>query len=190
MTGQSGVEGVAEVRREFRSVVGQFASGVAVVVAMAGDEPHAATASSFVAVSSDPPLVAVFFANGTRTHGFLVENGRFSVSVLRREDHGLARRFARTSRPTGWAGLAGVPLVLREPEPPILAQALAWLDCRVVQVVPMGDHGCFVAEVLALGRDPEAEPLVYYRGRFHALGRPAAPAPWATFERSDLTADW
>lgn len=182
--------GADGVRRAFRGAVGQVASGVAVVVAMPGGEPHAATAGSFQAVSSEPPLVAVLFAEGARMHDALRRGGRFSASVLRRADHGLARRFARPGRPTGWAGLAGVPLVRRDPGPPILAQAVAWFDCRVVRALPIGDHGCFVGEVLALGRDPEAEPLLYYRGRFHALGPPAAPAPWSALERSDLTADW
>ena len=190
MAAPDGSRDGGEAGPEIRGVAGQLASGVAVVVAMAGGEPHAATASSVVVASGTPPLIAVFFAIGSRTHRHLLADGRFSVCVLRHADHSLARRFARPSRSGGWAGLAGVSLVPRDPQPPILAQALAWLDCRVDQVVPMGDHACFVARVLALGRDPEGEPLIYYRGRFHGLGRPTAPAPWASLERSDLTADW
>jgi flavin reductase (DIM6/NTAB) family NADH-FMN oxidoreductase RutF len=183
-------QGLADVRHELRGVAGQLASGVAVLVAMAAGEPHAVTAGSVLVVSAEPPLLAVFFATGGRTHRHLLAGGRFSVSLLRRADHGLARRFARPNRPEGWAGLAGVPLVRRDPDPPILAHANAWLDCRVDRNLPIGDHTCFVADVLAAGRDPEAEPLIYYRGRFHGLGGPVAPAPWAPLERSDLTADW
>ena len=177
-------------REEFRGVAGQFASGVAVVIALTEAGPHATTASSFVAVSPEPPLVAVFFATAARMHDQMTRGGRFSVSILREADHGLARRFARPDRPTGWPGLAGVELSHRDPAPPVLAQAVAWLDCAVVQVVPMGDHGCFVGEVLAMARDPAARPLVYYRGRLHQLGPPAAPPAWSTLDRTDLAADW
>ncbi len=191
MIEQAAGENEDDARRDLRGVAGQIAGGVALVTTIAeGGEPHATTASAFLTVSSDPPLVAVFFANATRMHAFLRESGSFSVSVLRRGQHEIARRFARPGRPTGWIALSGLSIVHRDPRPPILADALAWLDCSVVQLVPMGDHGCFVAEVLAFDRVPEGEPLLYYRGRFHTLGGPAAPASWAPLERSDLAAEW
>lgn len=119
----------------------------------------------------------------------LQESGSFSVSVFRRGQHEVARRFARPGRPTELMALTGLSLVHRNPRLPILADALAWLNCRLVQLVPMGDHGYFLAEVVALARQQEGEPLLYCRGRFHTLGGPAAPASWAPLERSDLAAE-
>ena len=179
-----------ELRRALRGVRGQFAGGVAIVVAWTDGEPHAATASSCVVASFDPPRVAVLFAVGSRSHDRLERGRRFSVSLLDGADHDLARRFARPGRPVGWEGLAGVDLIRRDPAPPVLAGAVAWLDCAVGQVVPMGDHGCFVGDVLTMDRRPGAEPLVYYRGRFHRLGRAVAPAPWLVLDEDDLVADW
>jgi flavin reductase (DIM6/NTAB) family NADH-FMN oxidoreductase RutF len=177
-------------RQEFRGVTAQFPSGVAIVITIAAGEPHATTASSFVAVSAEPPLVAVFFAAGARMGGFLQASRRFTINVIGVADHALARRFARPDRPTGWSGLGGVELTRRDPDPPVLAQAAAWLDCAVRDVLPLGDHVCFVGEPLAMGRDPEARPLLYYRGRFHQLGPSAAPALWSDLSRDDLCADW
>jgi flavin reductase (DIM6/NTAB) family NADH-FMN oxidoreductase RutF len=181
---------IEDRRQAFRGVTAQFPSGVAVVISLVGGEPHATTASSFVAVSSDPPLVAVFFAAGARMHGLVRESGRFSLSILRDADHVLARRFARPDRPMGWSGLAGLDLTRRDPDPPVLTNAAAWLDCVVRNILPLGDHVCFVGEAQAMGRDPAAQPLLYYRGRFHRLGPSAAPAPWAELDRADLAADW
>jgi flavin reductase (DIM6/NTAB) family NADH-FMN oxidoreductase RutF len=180
----------AEVRQRFRAAGGQVPGGVAVVVTLVEGEPHAATASSGVVASLDPPLYAVFFAVGSRMHDRLAASGVFTANLLRPADHALARRFANPARPTGWAGLAGLDLVRRDPAPPVLAGAAAWFDCRVRRVVPVGDHACFVGEVVECGRDAEAPPLVYCRGRFHALGRPVAPARWSSLERDDLIADW
>ena len=179
-----------EPKQAFRAAAGQVASGVAIVITMVDEEPHAATASSGVIASVDPPLLAVFFSIGTRMHECLVKSGRFTVNLLGQPDHALARRFANPARSSGWAGFAGVELLRRDLAPPILAGAAAWFDCRVCQVVEMGDHGCFVGEVVGCGRDPDAPPLLYYRGRFHGLGPPVAPAPWSTLDRSDLIADW
>ena len=177
-------------RQAFRGAAGQVASGVALVITMVDGEPHAATASSGVVASLDPPLLAVFFSLGSRMHDCLTQSGSFTVNLLGQADHGLARRFANPARPSGWAGFTGVELLRRDLEPPILAQAATWFDCRVRQVVTMGDHSCFVGEVVGCGRDPNAPPLLYYRGRFHGLGAPAAPTPWSTLDRSDLIADW
>jgi flavin reductase (DIM6/NTAB) family NADH-FMN oxidoreductase RutF len=183
-------ESPEDPRQAFRGTAGQIASGVAIVITMAAGEPHAATASSGVVASLDPPLLAVFFSIGSRMHDCLARSGSFTVNLLSRGDHGLARRFANPARPSGWAGFSGVDVLEREIGPPILAQAAAWFDCRVRQVVSMGDHDCFVGEVVACGRDPDAPPLLYYRGRFHGLGPAVAPAPWSTLDRSDLIADW
>jgi flavin reductase (DIM6/NTAB) family NADH-FMN oxidoreductase RutF len=177
-------------RQTFRGAAGQVASGVAIVIAMVDGEPHAATASSGVVASLDPPLLAVFFSLRSRMHDCLSQSDSFTVNLLSQADHGLARRFANPARPSGWAGFSGVDVLKREIEPPILAQASTWFDCRVRQVVAMGDHSCFVGEVVECGRDPDATPLLYYRGRFHSIGAPVAPTPWSTFARSDLIADW
>ena len=177
-------------RQAFRGAAGQVASGVAIVITLVDGEPHAATASSGVIASVDPPLLAVFFSIGTRMHEYLARSGSFTVNLLGQPDHALARRFANPARSGGWAGFAGVELRRREIAPPILAGAAAWFDCRVRQVVEMGDHACFVGEVVECGRDPDAPPLLYYRGRFHGLGPPVAPTPWSTLDRSDLIADW
>ena len=177
-------------RQAFRGAAGQVASGVAIVIAMVDREPHAATASSGVVASLDPPLLAVFFSLQSRMHDCLARSGSFTVNLLDQADHALARRFANPARPSGWAGFSGVQLLQREIEPPILARAAAWFDCRVRQVVTMGDHSCFVGEVVECGRDPDTPPLLYYRGRFHSIGAPVAPTPWSTLDRSDLIADW
>jgi flavin reductase (DIM6/NTAB) family NADH-FMN oxidoreductase RutF len=184
------VQSGEELRQTFRGAAGQIASGVAVVMTMVDGEPHAATASSGVVASLDPPLLAVFFSTGSRMHECLAQGGGFSINLLGQSDHRLARRFANPARASGWAGFASVELSRRDFAPPILAQAAAWFDCRVREVVPMGDHGCFVGEVVECGRNPDQSPLLYYRGRFHGLGPPVAPAPWSPLDRIDLVADW
>jgi len=179
-----------DARQEFRGAAGHLASGVAVVVAMVGGTPHTATASSAVVASVEPPLVALFFAVGSRMHGALAAGNGFTVNVLGEADQGLARRFADPARVGGWPGFAGLDLVRRDPAPPVLARAAAWFDCRLREVVPTGDHACFVGAVVASGRDLDATPLLYHRGRFHGLGWPVAPARWSALDRSDLAADW
>jgi flavin reductase (DIM6/NTAB) family NADH-FMN oxidoreductase RutF len=173
----------------FRGVAGQLVTGVSVVVTLVAGEPFATTAGSLVAASWDPPLLAVFFQTGSQMSKALDDAGRFTVNVLGEADHGLARRFARPDREHGWAAFSGIHLQRRDPSPPRLSNAVAWADCTVAHVIPIGDHRCYVGEVLDSTRHGGA-PLTYYRGRFRALGPALTPATWLDLDLSDLTMTW
>ncbi len=174
----------------FRGLAGCLPTGVAVVVALVDAEPCAATAGSVVAASWEPPLLAVFFRTGSRMAAALDRSGQFTVSILGEADHGLARRFARPGRGQGWTALADAGLIRRNPAPPILATAIAWADCRVARTIPVGDHACYVGEVLDLDRRVEGEPLVYFRGRLRGLGPVVAPVAWLETDEVHLAATW
>ncbi len=176
--------------RAFRGMAGHLVTAVSVVIAIVDGEPLATTAGSVVAASWDPPLLAVLFQQGSRMAAALDYSERFTINVLGEADHGLARRFALPGREQGWAALLDTGLLRRDPAPPILGRAIAWADCAVVSAIPIGDHRCFIGEVLHLDRDTAAAPRAYHRGRFHALGPAAAPAPRATFTESELQAVW
>ena len=173
----------------FRGLAGHLVTGVSIVVTLVDGAPVATTAGSIVAASWDPPLLAVFFHTGSRMDTALDHSGRFTVNLLGEADHGLARRFARPDRGHGWEAFAGVGLQRRHPWPPVIASAMAWADCAVVQIIDIGDHRCYVGEVMDLGRDGAA-PLVYYRGRFRALGPAIAPATWSLVDAADLANTW
>jgi 3-hydroxy-9,10-secoandrosta-1,3,5(10)-triene-9,17-dione monooxygenase reductase component len=176
--------------QQFRGVAGRLPTGVSVVVTLVAGEPLAATASSVVAASWSPPLLAVLFSHGSRIETAIAQAGRFTVSVLGETDHGLARRFARSDRSQGWDAFADLPLQRRDPGPPVLTSGIVWADCVVVQAVSMGDHHCFVGEVLETASGETDTPLIYYRGRLRALGPAVAPATWTTIDEHDLTGAW
>jgi len=91
--------------------------------------------------------------------------GAFAVNILG-EDHGeLATRFARK----GGDKFAGVELSDGEQGQPLLAGAIAQLECRVSEQVAAGTHIVFIAEVQAAGARLGAPPLAYFRGRFGRL---------------------
>ena len=51
---------------------------------------------------------------------------------------------------------------------PILADCLAYVDCRVVDILPGGDHEIFIGEIVA-GELHEGRPLLYYSGKYRRL---------------------
>jgi flavin reductase (DIM6/NTAB) family NADH-FMN oxidoreductase RutF len=52
---------------------------------------------------------------------------------------------------------------------PLLAGAIAWLECRIWSECAVGDDTLFVGEVLAAELGEDAPPLVHVGGEYRAL---------------------
>jgi flavin reductase (DIM6/NTAB) family NADH-FMN oxidoreductase RutF len=52
---------------------------------------------------------------------------------------------------------------------PLLSDALATLECRLVDQHPGGDHTIFIGEVLDGDAQDRTGPLLYYRSGYHRL---------------------
>lgn len=148
-----------------RAAMGHFATGVTVVTA-GGHSPHGSTVNAITSVSLAPPLVLICLREDSLTLAALLAEGHFGVNVLREHQGPIARRFAR--RGASWDGVsytagpvAGVPLI---------AGALATLECAVHDVADGGDHRIIVGQVQAVDHpDEHVSPLLFYRGAFTRL---------------------
>ena len=149
----------------FRTVMGHFATGVAVVTVDAPGGPQGMTANAVASLSLDPVLVLVCFDNGARTLPEVRRTGRFGVNVLAAGQEHLARRFASKDD----AKFAEVAHSVHDGIP-VLDGALAWVGCALERLVPGGDHTIGIGAVHAaeLG-PPGTEPLVWFRGGYGSL---------------------
>lgn len=167
---------------DFRRVLGNFATGVAVVTAPAttdADAPAAPTpgaapdttagpagfaCQSFSALSLDPPLVAFMVGRTSTTWPRIARAGVFCVNVLSAGQGELCRAFAVS----GADKFAGVTYDAAPASgSPRLAGTLAWIDCTIHAVHTGGDHLIVVGRVDALGAsDGDEAPLLFHKGRF------------------------
>jgi 3-hydroxy-9,10-secoandrosta-1,3,5(10)-triene-9,17-dione monooxygenase reductase component len=142
----------------FRAVMGHFATGVTVITAPG---PVGMTANAVTSLSLEPLLLLVCFHRRARTLPVVEQTGRFGVNVLARGQEEIARRFAGKAE----GKFDDVPHALHDEGVPILDNCLAWVGCRLEQLVPGGDHvigiGCVTAAETGSG-----EPLVWYRGGY------------------------
>ena len=67
---------------EFRTALGHWASGVAIVTSAAGDRIHGMTVSAFSSVSLDPPLVMICADKSSNTLGVIEEGRVFAANIL------------------------------------------------------------------------------------------------------------
>jgi flavin reductase (DIM6/NTAB) family NADH-FMN oxidoreductase RutF len=156
----------------FRRVVSRFATGVAIVTAVVDGDDHAMTVNAFSSVSLDPLLVMFCPEKVARFHGFVLDAGEWAVSVLGEEMRDASQWFATRGRMLdgqlqGWDHVRG-PVTGAA----IFKNAVAALECRTHAVHEAGDHSIVVGEVLALDvPSPDADPLVFYEGRYRLLDR-------------------
>ena len=88
---------------EFRAAMSRLAAGVVLVTAHDADdgprgEDVGMTATAFMSVSLDPPLVLVSLRNGSRMDDLLAEQPLWAVSLLSESQRHIAGRFAMKGR--------------------------------------------------------------------------------------------
>ncbi|CAM5714783.1 flavin reductase family protein [Streptomyces hirsutus] len=129
------------------------------------------TATAFLSVSLDPPLVLVSLREGSRMDDLLDEQPLWSVSVLSESQRHIAGRFSMKGRISDRLLFADIPYVRGEYSgAPLVGGSLATLECRTEQRVPAGDHTLVIGRVLTADV-PSADggPLTYFRGRYRNL---------------------
>lgn len=149
----------------FRDVLGHYCSAVAVITAIDDNDPVGFSCQSFQSLSLDPPLVSFAPAATSTTWPRIRPAGRFAANVLADTQRDLCLAFAVS-------GVEKFQRVQWRPSPsgsPLLAGALAWVDCETVDEVSGGDHVIVVGRVLAMGSQRDLRPLLFYRGEFGSL---------------------
>ena len=153
---------------EFRLALRHFPAGVTIVTIRAGEETHGLTVSAFASVSAEPPLIMVIIENRHHAYAMLEQpEAVFAVNILGENQSELSNRFAwvkdedRFAQGDWTTATTGAP---------ILADALAWLDCRIHARYPAGSHTIYVGEVNASHvPKQEAPPLIYWNRGYRKL---------------------
>ena len=158
----------------FRHVVGHLASGVTVVTTRIDGRDHGMTASSVTSLSMEPPMMLACVNNAVPTATAIERSGRYTVNVLGHAHGDLAYQFASP----GPDKFAGVAIDRGEGGVPLLAEAIASLECEVTEQVIGGTHSVFLGHVVA-ATAREGAPLTYFRGGFGRF----------EFERNDRAYD-
>ncbi|CAM4349129.1 flavin reductase family protein [Nocardiopsis rhodophaea] len=148
---------------EFRRVLGRFATGVVAVTAIdPAGRPIGMAVNSFTSVSLDPPLVALCVAHTSTSWPSIRASGRCCLNILGGGQRPVSAQFA-TRGAEKFAGLSWFPAPSGAP---LLADALAWLDCAIDDEHTAGDHDIVVARVEAAGLGADHDPLVFFGSRY------------------------
>ncbi len=147
-----------------RKIMGHFATGVTVVTTKAGDQLWGMTANAVMSLSLDPPLILISVNSSSRMDDCLKKGMCFALNVLRDDQESISRRFSSSS-PKNFDGLG---LKNGKTGAPILTEALAFVECRIVKVLSGGDHNIFFGEPIE-GEAQRGNPLIFYGGQYGQL---------------------
>ena len=149
---------------EFRSVMGCQVTGVSIVTTQRDRQVLGMTVNSFCSVSLNPPLALICVNQTAYIHDILIDTGIFAINILGAHQQALARCFSKGSdyRYQAFCGASYHPV---KTGAPVLDDTQGFLDCRVQNVFPGGDHSIFVGQVEAL-QAYDCHPLIFYRGRY------------------------
>lgn len=157
---------------------------VMVSCARKGEKPNIITVAWAGTVCSDPAMVSISVRKERYSHDIIKETGEFVINLTTR----------KLARATDYCGvksgrdvdkfadmhLTAVPSV--KIEAPAIAESPVNIECKVKQVLELGSHDMFIAEVMAVNVDEslldekgtlhlsDADLIAYSHGRYYGLG--------------------
>lgn len=137
-------------------VTWQIPNALCLIGSRAGDEWNGMTQSWVTQVSMDPVLVAISVDASAVTNRLIRNGGSFSVNLWDQSD---TRVFVKFSKPAAKEGnaLNGRPIREGVSGAPIFEEAVAYIDCRVVNTVELGSHDLFIGEIIDAGFNEDRE---------------------------------
>jgi flavin reductase (DIM6/NTAB) family NADH-FMN oxidoreductase RutF len=134
-----------------------FHYGLHVLTCGQGDAAHAATITWVTQISLKPRRVAIGVRKESHIYPVIQSLGLFALNVVGEGQEDLASVFFKYVAPQD-SRFDKYPFEVGAASgSPLLLDCVAWLECRVIEEANRdGDHGLFVADVLAGGTRIEA----------------------------------
>jgi flavin reductase (DIM6/NTAB) family NADH-FMN oxidoreductase RutF len=153
----------------FKKAMSQFPSGVTIITVKKGNDFKGMTASAFISVSLNPPLILESVSKTAKIHQLLINEGHFAVSILNENQVDVSNYFA------GYGKDGFEPEMQAVEGSHFVKNSLARLSCKVVQTIDAGDHTLFIGEVLNAEvedfskEQQQPNPLLYFNKAYRSL---------------------
>lgn len=157
---------------------------VMVSVASPDGRPNIITLAWVGTVCTNPPMVSISVRPERYSHPILKETGEFVIN-LTTKDLTFATDYCgvKSGRDVDkFKEMNLTPLAAEHVKAPLIAESPVNIECKVRQILELGSHDMFLADVVAVHVDEEymdlsgkfhleqAEPIVYSHGAYLATG--------------------
>ncbi len=147
-------------------------------------KPNALTVAWAGTVCSDPPMVSISIRKSRYSHDIIRDTGEFVINLVNRKlvraaDYCGVRSGRDTDKLADCGLTAGKSTRVAAP---LLVESPVNIECRVKQILELGSHDMFLAEVVAVDADRKymddagrfhlerAGLVAYSHGKYFALG--------------------
>ena len=154
--------------KEYRKTLGTFATGVTIITTHDEGEDFGFTANSFTSVSLDPPLVLFCIKEDATFISGVSKSEVFGVNILSNLQEHLSNKFANPALLNDQR-YADTESTLSNLKCPKIRGALAYLDCKMIDMTKSGDHSIVIGQVISFERQGDGNPLLYYGGGYRSL---------------------
>ena len=156
---------------DFRSAMRHLAGGVSVITVGRGSDITGMTVTSVSSLSVDPPSLIVGINRSSSSWPLLKRYGFFGVNILNADQLDIAERFTGKDGLKGAERFAGAEWTARASGVPLLAGALAAIDCEVEDIVERHSHAIVIGRALAMKLSSRTAALAYWQGEYVAIDR-------------------
>jgi flavin reductase (DIM6/NTAB) family NADH-FMN oxidoreductase RutF len=156
---------------DFRSAMRHLAGGVSVITVGRGTDITGMTVTSVSSLSVDPPTLIASINRGSSSWPLLKTRGFFGVNILNADQLDVAERFSGKDGLKGAARFAGAEWITLASAVPLLAGALAAIDCEVEDIVERHSHAIVIGRVLDMQLSPRGAALAYWQGQYVAIDK-------------------
>lgn len=150
----------------FKTAMRLLAGGVTIVATSCDGQVSGLTATAVCSLALSPPRVLACVNHAGVTYELISKSRIMSVNLLAEGQEDLAQRFAAKRASQSEDRFANTQLLTSVTGAPLLADALAALDCRVTDIMPLDTHAILIGVVQDVHFGPRRPPLVHFDGGY------------------------
>ncbi len=153
-----------------KTVLRMFTYGLFAVTIKDGDSAHGMLANWITQIAFEPPMLALAIEHDSHARQLIDMHGAFAINVLESGQRELAGQLGKTfaKHPDKFKNIAWKPGPADGS--PLMEAALGWVECRVTEELPAGDHILYIAEVVGAGVNREGTSLTLKETGFKYFG--------------------
>ena len=152
--------------KQFWQAVGQRATGSTIVTAESDTGPSGLLGLSATHLSADPPVMLVSVDKRTSALPTILAAGHFAINYLSAGQSALADVFGGKTELKGADRFTTAAWSVLATGAPVLMDAVGVIDCKVIETIERGNVVLVLGQVVATHNDPQAVPLVHFRGGY------------------------
>jgi flavin reductase (DIM6/NTAB) family NADH-FMN oxidoreductase RutF len=153
---------MTETHRQTMAALGRVPSGLFVLTARQGSAETGMLASWVQQCSFEPPQVTVALKSGRLLADWLTKGSSLTINILDQSQTDMVAHFGR-----GFAAdesaFKDLDVIRPKASAPVLCEAVAYIECKVVNRWAVGDHILLIGQLVAGRVLSEGSPMVHVR---------------------------